>query len=71
MRTASRIRKVPSASELAVYSGAEAHGHMALSTKVVDLIRHHLLDDSNQVGAVGEVAVVKDKAGIALVRILI
>jgi hypothetical protein len=32
---------------------------MALSTEVVDLIRLHLLDDPDKVGAVGEVAVVE------------
>jgi hypothetical protein len=32
---------------------------MALGTEVVDLIRLHLLDDPDQVSAVGEVAVVE------------
>jgi len=31
---------------------------MALSAEVVDLMRLHLLDDPDQVGAVGEIAVV-------------
>ncbi len=44
---------------------------MTLGSKVVDLIRLHLLDDPDQVGTVGEVAVVKNKARIALVRVLV
>lgn len=44
---------------------------MALSTKVVDLVRLLLLDDPDQVGAVGEIAVVQHQSRIALVRILI
>jgi len=37
---------------------------MALCTEVVDLIRLHLLDDPDQVGAVGEVAVVEGELGV-------
>ena len=44
---------------------------MALGTEVVDLIRLNLLDNPDQVGAVCEVAVVKDQSRVALVRILI
>jgi len=36
----------------------KAHRYMALSAEVVDLMRLHLLDDPDQVGAVGEIAVV-------------
>jgi len=51
---------VPSAPLLAVYSGASqpqareavAHRHVALGAQVVDLIRLHLLDDPDQIGAV-------------------
>ena len=49
----------------------KAHRHMALCTKVVDLIGLHLLDDSNQVGAVGEVPVMEHQPRITLMRILI
>ena len=35
---------------------------MALGTEVVDLVGLHLLDDPDQVGAVGEVAVVQHQA---------
>ena len=44
---------------------------MALGAEVIDLIGLHLLDDPDQVGAVGEVAVVQHLAGITLVGILI
>ena len=57
MRTASRMRRVPRASTLAVYSGASKLGHMALGAEVVDLIGLHLLDDALQVAAVREIAV--------------
>jgi len=33
---------------------------MAVGTKVVDLIGLHLLDDPDQVGAVGQIPVVQD-----------
>ena len=42
-----------------VLRALKAHRHMALGTEVVDLIGLHLLDDPDQVGAVGEVAVVE------------
>jgi hypothetical protein len=49
---------------------------MALSAEVVDLIRLHLLDDPDQVGAVGEIAVVEGEPGrlsllTPLVRVLV
>jgi hypothetical protein len=44
---------------------------MALGTEVVDLIGLHLLDDPDQVAAVGEVAVVQGEARIALVGVLV
>jgi hypothetical protein len=54
-----------------VFRRLEAHRHVALGAKVVDLIRLHLLDDPDQVGAVGEVAVVQREAGIALMWVLV
>ena len=54
-----------------VFRCLEAHRHMALGAQVVDLIGLHLLDDPDQVGAVGEVAVVEHQARIALVRVLV
>ena len=44
---------------------------MARSTRLVDLIGLHLLDDLDQVGAVSEVAVVQHQARIGLMRILV
>ena len=37
---------------------------MALGAEVVDLIGLHLLDDPDQVGAVGEVAVVQNQTRV-------
>jgi hypothetical protein len=42
-----------------VLRALKAHRHMALGAEVVDLIRLHLLDDADQVGAIGEIAVVE------------
>ena len=44
---------------------------MTLGAKVINLIRLHLLDDPNQIGAVCEVAVVKHQARSIFVRVLI
>ena len=44
---------------------------MALSPKVVDLIGLHLLNDADQIGAVGEVAVMKNQARISVMGVLI
>ena len=49
----------------------KAHRHMALGPQVVDLIGLHLLDDPDQVGAVGEVAVVQHQPRVGLVGILV
>ncbi len=49
MRIASSMRRAPSASELAVYSGSSKETRdMALGGEVVDLVRLHLLDDPDQ-----------------------
>ncbi len=72
MRMASRMRSVPSASEFAVYSGVSNDTrHVTLRGEVVDLVRLHLLDDADQVGRVGQVAIVQEQLDVALVRILI
>ena len=54
-----------------VFRRFEAHSHMALGTEVIDLIGLDLLDDSDQVGAVREVAVVQHQAWIPFMWILI
>ena len=49
----------------------KTHRHMAVGTKVVDLIGLHLLDDPDQVGAICEIAVMKDQPGVVLMGVLI
>jgi hypothetical protein len=44
---------------------------VALSRQVVDFIRLNLLDDTDQVGRICQIPVVKGKASIFLKRILI
>lgn len=44
---------------------------MALGAQVVDLIRLQLLNDPDQIGAVGEVAIVQGQARIIFVGILV
>jgi hypothetical protein len=49
----------------------KADGHVALRGEVVDLIGLNLLNDANQIGAVGQVAVVQNETLILLVRVLV
>jgi hypothetical protein len=49
----------------------EAHRHVAHGTQVVDLVGLHLLHDADQVGAVGQVAVVQLEALVVDVRVLV
>jgi hypothetical protein len=44
---------------------------MGLGGQVVDLVRPDLLDDADQVGRVGQVAVVQKKPAALLVRVLV
>ena len=44
---------------------------MALGAKVINLIGLHLLDDSHQIAAIGEIAVVQHQPWIAFVGVLI
>jgi hypothetical protein len=44
---------------------------VALRGEVVDLVRPHLLDDADQVGGVGEVAVVQLERHLGLVRVAV
>jgi hypothetical protein len=60
------------ASALAVYStGSKIHLHMALGGQIVDFRRPHLLEDPDQAGAVGEVAVMEFEADIGLVEVAV
>ncbi len=54
-----------------VLRALEADRDMAHRAEVVDLVGAHLLHDADQVGAVGEVAVVQDEPAVALVRVLV
>jgi hypothetical protein len=52
-----------------VLGGLEADLHVALRRQVVDLVGLRLLDQADQVGGVGQVAVVQEEARVVLVRI--
>ena len=42
---------------------------MALRGEVVDLVRLHLLNDANQISAVGQVAIVQDELAVIDMRV--
>ena len=44
---------------------------MTLGTEVVDLIRLNLLNSTDQIGAVGEIAVMKSEPWVALMGVLV
>ena len=52
-----------------VFRRLEAHLHMALRGEIVDLVGLDLLDEANEVGRVGQVAIMHEEAGIRLMRI--
>jgi len=54
-----------------VLRGLKTDSHVTLGTKVINLIRLHLLNDADQIGAVSEIAVVKNQPGIILMGVLI
>src|SRR5579885_3016753 len=54
-----------------VFRGLEAHLHMALGGQIVDLVGLNLLDDPDEIGRVGEVAVMQQEIHPGLMRILI
>ena len=54
-----------------VFGRLEGHRDVALRRQVVDLVGLHLLHDADQVGGIGQVAVVQEQAHVALVRILV
>ncbi len=63
---------MPSASELAVYSGClERHLYVALRRQVVDLVRLHFLDNPDQVGGIRHVPVVQVHFHTLLMRVLV
>ena len=54
-----------------VFGRFEADGDMALRGQVVDFVGLNLLDDADQIGGVGQVAVVQDEIAVADVRVLV
>ena len=54
-----------------VFGGFEGNRHVGHGRQVVDFVRLHLLDDADQVGGVGEIAVVEDEVAVFHVRILV
>ncbi len=54
-----------------VLGGLEAHLHVGLRGQVVDLVGLGLLDDADEVGRVGQVAVVHEEAHARLVRVVV
>ena len=49
----------------------KADRDVTLRGEIVDLVRLHLLDDADQAGGIGEVAVMQDEAPPSFVRVLI
>lgn len=54
-----------------VFGALKAHGHVALRSQVVHLIRLHGLDDAGEVAGVAQVTVVQGKAGVVDVGVLV
>lgn len=44
---------------------------MTLCGQVVDLVRLHLLNDPNQVGGIGQVAIMENQASVRIMRALV
>ena len=49
----------------------ERHRDMALRAQVVDFVGQHLLHDANQVGGIGEIAVVQREPPVGVMRIFV
>ena len=54
-----------------IFRRLETHLHMALRREIVDLVGLNLLNDADQVGRIGQVAVMHEEADIGLVRVLV
>ena len=53
-----------------VFRGFEGYLHVRLRRQVVDLVRSRLLHDADQVGRVGNVAIVQMKGNAGVMRIV-
>ena len=54
-----------------VFRAFKRNGYVALGAEVVDFVGLHLLDDADQAGGIGQVAVVEDEIAVIGVRILV
>ena len=54
-----------------IFRGLEAHLDMRLCGEIVDLVRLHFLDDADEVGGVGHVAIMQRQPYVLLMRILV
>ena len=52
-----------------IFRRLEAHMHMALRRQIIDLVGLGLLNQADQVGGVGQVAIVQEQARLVLVRV--
>lgn len=43
---------------------------MGLGCKIIDLVGHHLADDMNETGGIGQITMVKNKITFARMRVL-
>ena len=69
---ASSMRSVPERVRVrGVLGGLERNADMTLRRQVVDLIRLRLLHDADQIGGIGQVAVVQVQANATVMRILV
>ena len=54
-----------------IFRGLKGYHHVALSRQVIDFIGLNFLDDANQIGGIGQVTVMHEKAYVCLMRIFI
>ena len=54
-----------------VFRGFKGHGHMALGCQVVDLVRLDLLENTDQVGGIGQISIMKDKVSVVHMGVLV
>ena len=72
MRIASSTRKrADRVGVRRVFRRLERDGHVALRRQVVDLVGLHLLDDADEIGRIGQIAIMQLEPHVLLVRILV